>query len=186
MDSHISIRDSVPDDAEAIFDLRCDPRLKSMQYQPTFLEKVFASFAVAPPGPEIPTNGWMSSTILADAEFAGYIHQRCTTDSKGVTSILLGWDLIPELWGMGIMVRALDLLFDRRVESRTNIDFVACCFATNHRSLRVIEKLGFVPEPLTFSERSIHFVMTWGRERVLKFRLTYDRWRERRATRLAT
>jgi RimJ/RimL family protein N-acetyltransferase len=185
MELHTTIRDSIPADARQIFALRCDPCLKSMQYAPSRLETPSTFLAIAQPGPEIPKTGCKCSTILVDESFAGHVIQLCTTGTNGVTSILLGWDLVPELWGMGAMVRALDLLFDQRFKTSTNIDFIACCFASNRRCIRVIEKLGFQTENLTFRERVFHFIQTWGQERVKKHRLTYSLWRTRHAARIA-
>ena len=176
LESHTTIRDSILDDAQQIFDLRCDPRLKSMQYSPSILETPTTLFAVIQPGLDFPTNGWKSSTILTDGNFAGHITQVFQTGSDGVTRILLGWNLAPECWGMGIMVRALGLLFEQRFAVKREINFVACCFASNQRCIRVISKLGFQPDKLTFWERTSHFARTWGRERVVKYCLTHDQW----------
>ena len=183
--SHTTIRDSTLDDAQQIFDLRCDPRLKTMQYPPSFLETPTTILAITQPGPEFPMNGWKCSTILTDGSFAGHIIQVFTPGVDGVTTILLGWDLVPECWGKGIMVRALDLLFEQRFTTKREISFVACCFASNLRCIRVIEKLGFQPDNLTFWERVSHFVRTRGRERVVKYCLTYDQWHNYRTPLLA-
>lgn len=176
MELHTTIRDSILDDALQIFDLRCDPRLTSMQYPPSLCETPTTLFTVIQPGLDIPANGWKSSTILFNGNFAGHIIQAFNTGADGVTRILLGWNLVPELWGMGIMVRALRLLFEQRFAVKREINFVACCFSSNHRCIRVISKLGFQPDNLTLWERASHFTRTWGRERVVKYCLTYDQW----------
>lgn len=185
MGLHTTIRDSIRADARQIFDLRRDPRLKSMQYAPSCLETPDTLVLLALPGSKIPEAGLKCSTILVDGDFAGHINQLCTSGVNGATQILLGWNLIPELWGLGVMVRALDLLFERRFETKREIEFVACCFASNHRCIRVIEKLGFQSDSLTFWERVSHFIKTRGHERVVKYRLTYDLWSNRHAARLA-
>lgn len=182
--SHTTIRESTVDDAQQIFDLRCDPRLKSMQYRPYFFENPMTVFTVSQLGPELPMNGWKCSTILTNESFAGNIIQVFTTGGDGVTTVLLGWNLVPECWGKGIMVRALDLLFEQLFTANRGFIFVACCFASNLRCLRVMEKLGFLRDQLTFAERVSHFTRTWGRERVVKYCLTYAQWHKARATRL--
>lgn len=106
MDLHTTIRDSTPEDAAQIFDLRCDPRLAGMQYAPTSFETPTTIFTVARPGSEVPRTGHKCTTISVDQIFAGHITQLFTTDRNGVTNVYLGWNLVPELWGMGIKVRA--------------------------------------------------------------------------------
>lgn len=185
MESNTTIRDSILDDAQQIFDLRCDPRLRSMQYPPSFFETPRTLLAVTKPGLDIPLNGWKSSTILTNGKFAGHIIQVFNTGGDGVTRILLGWNLVPECWGMGIMVRALDLLFELRFAAKREIKFEACCFASNHRCIRVISKLGFQPDQLTLWERTSHLARTWGRERVVKYSLAHDQWSKYQRTVLA-
>jgi RimJ/RimL family protein N-acetyltransferase len=114
-----------------------------------------------------------------DGNFAGHISQVYSTLGLSDTTVLLGWNIVPELWGRKIMVRALELLFSARFESQLRLVFIACCFASNNRCLRVIEKLGFKVDRLTVLERLSHFRMTWGRERVVKYRLDFALWQNR-------
>jgi len=175
----VTIREYIPADAEKVFALRKDPRLRGMQYAPSILESPASQTALFQPGPDIPRNGWMCSCILVDGNFAGHISQIYSTFGVSDTTVLLGWNIVPELWGRKIMVRALELLFSARFESHPRLVFIACCFASNNRCLRVIEKLGFRADRLTVLERLSHFRMTWGRERVVKYRLDFDLWQNR-------
>ncbi len=178
MSLQISLRDSILEDAVPIFELRCDPCLASMQYPPSYLETPATLLAAVQPGPEIPTSGYKCSTILVEEKFAGHISRMYRTREDGVTDAFLGWNLIPELWGKGIMVRSLGLLFDSQYESKKQLEFVACCFASNHRCIRVIQKLGFQPARLTVSERLSHFIRTWGKQTIQKYRLTHHMWHQ--------
>ncbi|MFN7842597.1 MAG: GNAT family N-acetyltransferase [Pirellula sp.] len=175
----VSIRDLLKDDANLAFNLRCDPRLRGMQYAPSMLETPETYFAVMQPGTDIPTVGFKCSTVLVDSIFAGHISEACSTSKFGTPVIQLGWNLVPELWGKGIMVQALDELFGKRFAARQDIEFVACAFSKNQRSIRVIEKLGFTYAKLTISEWLYHVYHTRGTKRVLKYCLSYDLWNSR-------
>lgn len=179
---HIAIRDSVFDDAQQIFELRCDPRLKAMQYRPSHSETARTIIAVSTPGARIPGNGWKCSTILADQRFAGHIIERYRSGTSEQAHAYLGWNLVPELWGRGFMVQALTTLFNQRFKENHGLQFIACCFASNVRCQRVIKKLGFQADDLTLVEYLNHLVKTWGRESILKFRVTYNQWCQRCVT----
>lgn len=181
----VTIRDMTPADAKLIMDLRRDPRLRTMQYMPSAHETPEALLAVVQPGLEIPRAGWKCSTILVDGNFAGHITEIYSLRGQGTSSVLLGWNLLPELWGKGVMPQALELLLEIRCAAKPDIEFIACCFASNSRCVRVIEKLGFRGEPLTLIERLSHFTQTWGRQRVVKFRLTHATWHIRRMGKMA-
>lgn len=180
----ITIRDAIAEDAKLIFDLRRDPRLRGMQYPLTPVEHEDpASLRAESLRPELPENGWKCTTILADREFAGYIIESFTTSDafQGNAIIDVGWDLVPKLWGKGFMVDALGQLFDSRFELLPNVHYIARCFASNHRCLRVIQKLGFKVEQVTLGERMCHFLTLWSfREELVKHRLTRDLWRTQR------
>lgn len=175
-----TLRDATLADAQQILDLRRDPRLRGMQYEPLGNETARGLFSLLHPGPAIPNDGWKIATILVNDRFAGHITQAYSTRWNGLTTLLLGWDLIPELWGRGIMLRALQPLIDQRCDANPDLQLVACCFASNRRCLRVIEKLGFHHSRLWLSERISHFTRTWGTQRVVKHCLAAEAWRERR------
>jgi len=171
----ISIRESHPDDAQAIFDLRSDPRLFEMQYRPLSIESPLSLFAATKPGPAIPDNGMMSSTILVGGLFAGHILRIYRTKRKE-QYVTLGWNIIPTLWGRGVAPAAVGLLLKNLFEQNEEIQVLAFCFATNSRSIRVIEKLGFEPAKPNWVERLRNFVRTRGKHKLLKFRLGYKGW----------
>ncbi len=173
---NVSIREFLEEDAEPIFALRNDPRLRQMQYRPSRAETPQLLTACVHTGDELPDFGLKCSTVLVDESFAGHIFQNHWTRLDGILAIELGWNLLPELWGHGIMAQALTLLFDTRFQSRDDIVFNASCFQSNVRCQRVIDKLGFEYIRLTLFERFSHFTKTWGRQRVMKHQLTYNHW----------
>jgi len=176
----VIIRDATAEDATQIDRLRWDPRLRGMQYAPSVFEISGTYMAAAQPGPDIPAIGFKCSTILVDSGFAGNISEGCSMGKNGVLVIQLGWNLRPEFWGQGFMVQALEQLFQKRFATRSDIEFVACAFTSNRRSIRVIEKLGFLADRMSLSERILHFYMSRGMKRVAKFRLPYGEWCKRR------
>lgn len=175
----VTIRDLLEEDANLVFNLRCDPRLHSMQYAPSKTESAETYFAILKSGIEIPNTGFKCSAILVDGAFVGNISEACSTTNAGTPLIQLGWNLKPELWGNGIMVQAIERLFQKRFSKRQDIVFHACVFSTNYRSIRVIEKLGFAPAKLLFLEWLQHLYLTRGKKRVLKYYLNFDLWNSR-------
>ncbi|MFN7877287.1 MAG: GNAT family N-acetyltransferase [Pirellula sp.] len=177
--SQVTIRDLLKEDAKLVFDLRCDPRLHGMQYAPSKMESAETLFAIMKPGPEIPITGFKCSAILVDGAFAGNISEAYSITNLGKPLIQLGWNLVPEFWGNGIMVLAIERLLQKRFSKRQDIVFHAFVFSTNHRSIRVIEKLGFASTKLLFLEWLHHLYLTRGKKRVLKYWLNFDLWNSR-------
>jgi RimJ/RimL family protein N-acetyltransferase len=167
----IEIRDAIPSDAEEIFSLRNDERLIGMQYRPSPLETPNSLFAVCTPGEELRPGWWKCTTILYHDQFAGHITQIVAARRDKGLQLNLGWNLKPELWGRGLMAIALQRLIAERLEKSPDLLFAAFCFASNHRTIRVIEKTGFVPCRPTILERFSNFLKTNGRERLLKYQL---------------
>lgn len=173
----VSIRDSTPEDAAAIFDLRCDPRLSGSQYAPFVFESPMTLFDTIAPGSDIPRNGLMCSTIIVDDTFAGHIFHRYRTTSGNIQLSTLGWNVIPELWGNGVAPTAVRQLINERFKSNENIVFSTFCFPSNKRCIRVLEKLNFDECQTLWRERAGNYIMTLGRKKLLKFTLTFGDWR---------
>ncbi|WP_410001169.1 GNAT family N-acetyltransferase [Stieleria sp. JC731] len=170
----VQVRNAELADAQDIFDLRCDPRLRGMQYPPSFFESPASIFALVDQEDIIPDCGSKISIIVVDGKFGGNITEFFWLKSNGIREVSLAWNLLPSLWGKGIMVKSMSSILDARFAASTDLQFVAFSFRTNHRSIRVIEKLGFKIETTTFWERASHFIH--GRRRVVKFRLKLNDW----------
>lgn len=177
---NVSIRPVIEEDGQRIFDLRRDPRLQGMQYSLWWFDSPKKFVRSDGNNGRLPRYGTLRSAILVDDEFAGHISQTFTPPSVRLTGaeveVSLSWDLFPELWGLGIMPSALNKLLAQRFRQNEKIDFVACCFASNQRCCRVIDKLGFIEEPLGVLEYMDHLLMTWGQQRVIKHRLNFTGW----------
>lgn len=172
---NVEVDAATADDAQDIFDLRSDPRLAGMQYRPAWYETPNSLLAFAQPETEYPRPGMFCSIIRLDGEFAGHVNEnyRWVKDRWEAT---LGWNLRPELWGNRIAICAMAQLFNRRFELQPTLQYWACSFKSNHRSIRVIQKLGFQLDRLAMTERFFHFCSTLGRYRVVKYGLTLDQW----------
>lgn len=163
------------EDAEVIHRLRSDPRLRDMQYAPSHFETPERLFKLIEASAGMVGHEFKGTTILVDDQFAGHIFERYQI-LGGREQATLGWSLLPELWGQGIATLALRQLFDLRFSENRSLHLIAYCFDSNTRSLRVIEKLGFQSRTMTLIDRLTHFFNTWGRHRVVKFGLTFERW----------
>ena len=173
----VEIRASEMSDAIDIFELRRRPELRDMQYTPSRFEPPTAYLEMANPDDDTPALGYKFATIVVDGDFAGHISQQFSMDVSGGHHCSLGWNIKPELWGQGIMVKALNALFSQRFAESATTKFTACCFANNSRNLRVFHKVGFRQIKPLVSERLSNFVQTFGRHKLLKFGLTYDDWK---------
>ena len=127
-------------------------------------------------GPGIPENGWKCSTILVDGDFAGHITQVYSSPPTQVVMVTLGWNIVPELWGHGIVPNAVSQLLEDRFTELEAIEFQAFCFNSNTRCVRVLQKLGFEKQEPRWMEHARNFVQTFGRHRLLKYGLTYNNW----------
>jgi RimJ/RimL family protein N-acetyltransferase len=171
----VSIREALPTEAGLIVKLRSDRRLRSMQYAPSRreTEEVLAqTIAYVQDLPGVPEFGYKLTTITANGKFAGHITRRYYLTEDETQVLQLGWNLIPELWGQGIMVRAVRILLDQQFVERPDLECIVSCFRSNTRCRRVIERLGFQPTRIKAYEVLSNFVKSMGRHRLLKFRLS--------------
>jgi RimJ/RimL family protein N-acetyltransferase len=128
--------------------------------------------------PTVPDFGYKVSTVNVNEEFAGHISRHYYLNKKGGQRLQLGWNLIPELWGQGIMARAVRLLLDQQFDAHPELECIVFCFRSNSRCRRVMEKIGFQPTRASIGEVIQNFAKTLGRQKLLKFHLSakdYDR-----------
>ena len=173
----VSVRDTLPSDAQAIFQLRSDPAMSGMQYAPAAHEIPASFLAHVIPSSPMPEHGFCCSTILCQNEFCGFVFQNYYRlgDSKPIVDC--GWSLRPQLWGQGIMRSALQLILEDRFANSPQLRVTAACFSDNARCLRLLEKLNFRQEPLPWGEWLGHLRQTYWRKKVLKFGLDAESFR---------
>lgn len=172
----ISIRLAEREDAQLIFGLRSDCRLKGMQYRPTLWESPELYVEVSRKCSELPEPCFRCWTVLIDGNFGGHISETLQKNAEGYAIVSLGWNIVPERWGQGIAPQAIRMVLSRGFAHHKSIEFVAFCFQSNSRCRRVLEKLGFQEEAPTISEKLKNWMRTFGRQRLLKSRLTREKW----------
>ncbi|MCW3779247.1 GNAT family N-acetyltransferase [Levilactobacillus namurensis] len=75
-----------------------------------------------------------------------YYQHEGPAQTRPVGTYDLGYFLDPNMWGKGLMPEAVQASFDLVVRGTAGpVTLWADCLTTNHRSQRVLEKLGFVP-----------------------------------------
>ncbi len=96
-----------------------------------YLAMTLAPGALAPDGPEIPTNRYLGMVSLQGA-----------LDGEPPT---LGYYLSREAWGHGLVSEAVTALLDYAYEQSSQaLDQIrAWCFTDNQASRRILEKVGF-------------------------------------------
>ena len=87
-----------------------------------------------------------------------------------------GWNLDPDYWGLGIMRTALADLFDELFGSQAIAHVFADCFRNNHRCIRLMNKLNFLPVPILWRHRMIDAWRNRCLRWVLRFQLDRTAW----------
>jgi RimJ/RimL family protein N-acetyltransferase len=150
------LRDAKWEDLAALAAVEAHPWVAVWQYPTTtelqqdFLHQILSGTAF--PGCKVHL-----TVIERDGRLIGFI-QHTHRQTAGVEWVVCGWSLLPEYWGQGIMSNALRQLFDRFFASQIEYVF-ADYFHGNHRCQRLLEKLGFVPQPIPWLER---LRIIWG------------------------
>ena len=154
-------------DAAAMVAYYNDPEIAAMQDWdlPQTLERVVRHIdecaALGGPTP----GAWMNLVIEADGECTG--HVACHLDPTSSVAEV-GYTLAREHWGKGYASEALDELLNHLIATTSVHRFVASLDPNNVRSMRVLERAGFLFESL--SERS--YPMRGGWEDDLRYAMT--------------
>ena len=171
----IRIRPTSVDDIDAIFSIRYAPEVSESQYPRTKDDTQERWKKLLSDSPEI-TRGvtFRCTTVLYDDKIIGHITRHHYEFDWSFCSC--GWNLAPSHWGNGLMCQALELMLTELFEN-DKLDYVtADCFHDNHRSIRVIEKMGFSPYFISLPER----VLVWWYVRcfrwVKRYRIDADEW----------
>ena len=171
----ITVRDTVPDDLDAIFRIRNDPLVVPHQYR-TSLTGTTEDWKDRLAG-EVDTGvfTFRSTTIVDGKTIIGHVTQLHMI-SNDVPIVQCGWNLTPHYWGRGVMCIALTELFDRFVTHDGIAHIFADCFRDNHRCIRLMEKLGFVPNRIASHHRAIIAWSTGCLRWIKRFRLDGAVW----------
>ena len=177
---NILIRDTTPDDLPEIFRIQTDPVVRVHQYRfgPNDSLERWTRLLAGHDCAE--ASRFRCSTIRLGSAIIGHVtHWHWCID--GLRACQCGWNLDPEYWGQGVMCAALSELFDT-LFGVEGVQYVfADCFRNNRRCLRVMEKLGFVPNGIPPYQR---LLLAWQMRClrwILRFRLDAEAWRSRTA-----
>jgi RimJ/RimL family protein N-acetyltransferase len=152
--ARLRLRDITEADAEHLFELDSDPEV--MRYigpRPAFDVECYRERTRNVYLPQ-QAHPWQGVRIVLDresGEFLGWVFLRPAPASKDARE--LGWATPSELelgyrfrrsaWGRGIATEAATPLVQLALKDAATTSIVACVLASNARSLRVLEKLGF-------------------------------------------
>jgi len=171
----ISVRDTRPEDLDAIFRIRHDPLVLPHQYR-TSLTGTIDHWRDRLNG-KVDTDNFIfrSSTIFDGDLIIGHISQAHMT-SKDKPIVQCGWNLTPSYWGRGAMCIALSTLFSRFFSEEGIVHVFSDCFRGNRRCIRVMAKLGFVPNGISLHHRAIIAYSTRCIRWIKRYRLDAEMW----------
>lgn len=171
----IAVRDTVPDDLDAIFRIRSDPLVVPHQYRTslTGTKQDWKDRLSGKVGTGFFT--FRSATIVDGESIVGHVTQAHMT-SNGVRIVQCGWNLTPHYWGRGVMCTALTELFNRFFVNDGIAHAFADCFRDNRRCMRTMDKLGFLPNRIAPHQRAIIAWSTGCLRWIKRFRLDREVW----------
>ena len=130
----IIVRDTMPDDLDAIFRIRNNPLVVPHQYRVSLTGTVDDWRGRLEGKDDTVFHTFRSSTILDGDSIIGNVTQSHMV-SNDIPIVQCGWDLTPEYWGRGAMCIALTDLFNRFFTQDGLVHVFADCFRNNHRCL---------------------------------------------------
>jgi len=122
-----------------------------------------------------PTYEYENYVIDINGTIGGHILSSVYRIEEGVGSYC-GWDLHPDYWGQGVMAGALKVLFGSWFDAG-KLDFIISdCYGDNYRCMRMMGKVGYEPQHISFKERVVTAWRTKRLKWVCRFCLTKDKW----------
>ncbi|WP_231756696.1 GNAT family N-acetyltransferase [Lignipirellula cremea] len=172
---HINIRDTAAEDLDAILRIGNDALVAPHQYRQSLAgtRDKWCDFLAGKRDTKFVT--FRCATILDGDTIIGNVSQ-WHINSNDRPIVQCGWNLTPAYWGRGVMCLALTELFNRFFANDGVAHIYADCFRSNHRCIRVLEKLGFTPNGIpphhrviiAWSMRCLHWIR--------RFRLDSEMW----------
>jgi RimJ/RimL family protein N-acetyltransferase len=171
----IAVRDTTTDDIDAIFRIRHDPLVVPHQYSTSLMGTIDDWRDLLAGKITTELFAFRSSTIVDGDSIVGHVSQWHMTSNDRLI-VQCGWNLTPAYWGRGVMCAALTQLFSRFFIVDGVAHVFADCFRGNRRCIRLMDKLGFVPNGiplhlravLAYSNRCFHWIK--------RFRLDAEKW----------
>lgn len=137
-----------PEDREALAAMNEDPRV--MEHFPTTLsrEESDANYARIKAHFEQHGYGLWAAELLGVAPFVGFVGLAIPRFEAHFTPCVeIGWRLAAEYWGSGLATEGARAALAFGFESLDLAEIVSFTATANHRSRRVMEKLGMIHEP---------------------------------------
>ncbi len=138
--------------ADEMFTVLSDPALYEFENQPPpSVESLRARFVrlesrTSPDGAE----QWLNWVIrLRSSELAGYVQATLSAGGDAAIAYVLG----SRSWGRGLASEAVEAMIAELVERHGVRSLSAVLKRSNHRSMRLLERLGFTPAPAASAVR---------------------------------
>lgn len=171
----IDIRETVKADLPIIFQIVTDPRVRPMQFRLSRHDTIEGWTKLLFGAPKSGRALSRCTSILRNGSVIGHVnHLHFEVDKQRYC--YCGWNLAPEYWGRGIIVRALSKLFDQFFREQQIQAVFSECFASNQRCLRVMEKLNYLPVGIPLHDRLRTLIVRRCLHWLYRFQLTADRW----------
>ncbi len=140
----VTIGPTQPTEVALIFEIRRDPNVLRYQYAVQHWETE-DGYSEAMQKQPIRGACFRSTSIYCDSHLVGHISRTHTVADDWVTPLCYcSWNLTPTSWGQGIMPAALTQLFDKLRHESPSLRIVSATNISNHRSVRVLEKVGMM------------------------------------------
>lgn len=142
--SELTLEPLLPAHAEAMFVVLSDPAIYAYENQPPASVDALRARYVrlekrqSPDGSEL----WLNWVIrLPNAALIGYVQATVKADR----SALIAYELASPFWGRGLGSRAVTAMIDELRERYRTRELWALLKQKNHRSMRLLARLGFAP-----------------------------------------
>ena len=171
----VVVRDMTPDDVDDVIQIQLDPLVAPNQYKTndSVCRQKWADMFTGKMDTDCTKTS--ESVILFEGTVIGHVGQS-VFEHGGKKVVYCGWNLAPEYWGRGIMCIALSKLFDDWFTKQGVTCVRADCFRNNKRCVRLLEKLGFVPERISLLFRIVIVYYARCFYWHLGFRLNAETW----------
>lgn len=171
----IAVHDTTPGELEAIFRIRNDPLVLQQQYRVSLMGTVDDWRDRLAGNVDTGIYTFRSSTVLDGDTIVGHVSQAHML-SNDIPVVQCGWNLTPEYWGRGVMCVALTDLFNQFFTQDGVAHVFADCFRDNRRCIRLMEKLGFVPNGIPLHHRAMIACSSRCFRWIKRFRLDAATW----------
>ena len=139
---HLVLRQWKDSDLEPYAEMNADPDV--MRHFPALLTKEESAASLERLRHAIDERGWGLWAIEVDGVFAGFTGLNTPCFSAHFTPCVeIGWRFRREFWGRGLACRAARKALQFGFESLKLAEIVSFTAATNDRSRRLMERLGF-------------------------------------------